>query len=108
MTINCMLRLLLAKVNVERARQGKSALSLRQLANESGVSLSVLSALNTGRSSRIDYHTIDQLGVFQPLFFCYHQRLTGMAAKARCGRTLQRCELKKEQMRELYNGIHKV
>lgn len=69
MTINCMLRLLLAKVNVERVRQGKSALSLRQLANESGVSLSVLSALNTGRSRRIDYHTIDQLLAYFNLYF---------------------------------------
>jgi DNA-binding Xre family transcriptional regulator len=69
MTINCMLRLLLAKVNVERARQGKPALSLRQLANESGVSLSVLSALNTGRSSRIDYHTIDQLLAYFNRYF---------------------------------------
>lgn len=69
MTINCMLRLLLAKVNVERARQGKSALSLRQLANESGVSLSVLSALNTGRSRRIDYHTIDQLLAYFNRYF---------------------------------------
>ena len=69
MTINCMLRLLLAKVNVERARQGKTALSLRQLANESGVSLSVLSALNTGRSKRIDYSTIDQLLVYFNRYF---------------------------------------
>ncbi|MEO8970557.1 MAG: helix-turn-helix transcriptional regulator [Ktedonobacteraceae bacterium] len=69
MTINCMLRLLLAKVNVERARQGKSALSLRQLASESGVSLSVLSALNTGRSRRIDYHTIDQLLAYFNRYF---------------------------------------
>ncbi len=64
-----MLRLLLAKVNVERARHGKSALSLRQLAQESGVSLSVLSALNTGRSSRIDYSTIDQLLVYFNRYF---------------------------------------
>ncbi len=69
MTINCMLRLLLAKANVERARHGKPALSLRQLANESGVSLSVLSALNTGRSKRIDYHTIDQLLAYFNRYF---------------------------------------
>ena len=69
MTINCMLRLLLAKVNVERARKGQSALSLRQLASESGVSLSVLSALNTGRSKRIDYDTIDQLLLYFNRYF---------------------------------------
>ncbi len=61
MTISCQLRLLIARVNVERARQGKPPLSLRRLAEESGVSLSVLAAMNTGRSQRIDYATIDQL-----------------------------------------------
>jgi hypothetical protein len=60
-TISCHLRILLARVNVERARQGKPTLSLRRLAGESGVSLSVLAALNTGRSQRIDYTTIDRL-----------------------------------------------
>jgi hypothetical protein len=61
MTITCHLRLLLAKANVERAKQGKPTLSLRSLARESGVSLSVLAALNTGRSQRVDYTTIDRL-----------------------------------------------
>jgi len=61
MTITCHLRLLLAKANVERAKAGKPTLSLRSLARESGVSLSVLAALNTGRSQRIDYTTIDRL-----------------------------------------------
>ena len=61
LTISCRLRLLLARVNVERAQQGEPPLSLRRLSEESGVSLSVLAALNTGRSSRIDYNTIDQL-----------------------------------------------
>ena len=61
MTISCKLRLMLAKVNVERAKQGNPPLSLRRLAGESGVSLSVLTALNTGRSQRIDYTTIDHL-----------------------------------------------
>ncbi|HTK08355.1 MAG TPA: helix-turn-helix transcriptional regulator [Ktedonobacteraceae bacterium] len=61
MTISCHLRLLVARVNVERARQGLSALSLRRLADETEVSLSVLTALNMGRSQRIDYHTLDRL-----------------------------------------------
>jgi DNA-binding Xre family transcriptional regulator len=60
-TISCHLRILLARVNVERAKQGKPTLSLRRLAGESGVSLSVLAALNTGRSQRIDYTTLDRL-----------------------------------------------
>ena len=61
MTISCRLRLLLARANVERAQQGKPVLSLRRLAGESGVSLSALTALNTGRSQRIDYTTLDNL-----------------------------------------------
>lgn len=61
MTISCRLRLLLAQVNVERARYGQAGVSLRRLALESGVSLSVLTAMNTGRTQRIDYQTIDRL-----------------------------------------------
>ncbi|HXZ03991.1 MAG TPA: helix-turn-helix transcriptional regulator [Ktedonobacteraceae bacterium] len=61
MTISCKLRLLLARVNVERAQEGIPPLSLRRLAGESGVSLSALTALNTGRSQRIDYTTLDNL-----------------------------------------------
>lgn len=61
MTISCHLRVLLAKANVERAKQGKPTISLRCLARESGVSLSVLASLHTGRSQRVDYTTIDRL-----------------------------------------------
>lgn len=61
MTISCKLRLLLARVNVERAKQGRPPLSLRCLAKESGVSLSAIAALNMGHSQRIDYTTIDHL-----------------------------------------------
>lgn len=61
MTISCKLRLLVARANLERVQLGQSPLSLRRLAVESGVSLSVLAALNTGKSQRIDYTTIDQL-----------------------------------------------
>ncbi len=69
MSISCKLRVLLARVNVERARQGKPPLSLRRLAAESGVSLSVVAALNTGRSQRIDYSTIDQLLTYFSAYF---------------------------------------
>ena len=61
MTITCHLRVLVAKANVERVKQGKPTLSLRSLARESGVSLSVLASLHTGRSQRVDYTTIDRL-----------------------------------------------
>jgi len=68
-TISCKFRLLLAQVNVERVRQGKPDLSLRRLADESGVSLSVLAALNTDKSQRIDYATIDQLLTYFSSYF---------------------------------------
>ncbi len=68
MTITCHLRVLLAKANVERTKLGKPALSLRSLAKESGVSLSVLASLHTGRSQRVDYTTIDRLLSY---FSCY-------------------------------------
>lgn len=61
MPVRCNLRLLLAQANVERVKRGEVPLSLRQLALESGVSLSVLAALNTDKSERIDYRTIDRL-----------------------------------------------
>ena len=69
MTIDCKLRLLLARANVERAKQGKPILSLRRLADESGVSLSVIAALHTGKSQRIDYATIDQLLTYFNSYF---------------------------------------
>ena len=68
-TISCKFRLLLARVNVERVRQGKPMLSLRLLAEESGVSLSVVAALNTDRNQRIDYATIDQLLLYFNRYF---------------------------------------
>jgi hypothetical protein len=58
------LRILLARLNVERAKQGLPAVSLRRLAEESGASLSVLVALNTGQSRRIDYATVDRLLIY--------------------------------------------
>jgi len=61
MPIACQLRMLLARLNVERARQNQPALSLRRLAKESGVSLSVIVALHAGRNQRIDFATLDRL-----------------------------------------------
>jgi transcriptional regulator with XRE-family HTH domain len=69
LTISCHLRLLLARANVERVKQGQPALSLRRLAEESGVSLSVLATLHTGKSQRIDYTTIDHLLTYFNRYF---------------------------------------
>jgi len=61
MPVTCHLRILLAQLNVERTKQRQTSISLRRLAEESGVSLSVLVSLHTGRSQRIDYNTVDRL-----------------------------------------------
>lgn len=61
MTISCRLRVLLAQLNMQRAQNGQSAISLRRMAQESGISQSVLVSLNTGRSQRIDYTTVDRI-----------------------------------------------
>ena len=61
MPVSCHLRVLLARLNEERTRRKQPTISLRRLAQESGVSQSVLVALHTGRSQRIDYATIDRL-----------------------------------------------
>lgn len=54
MPVSCQLRLLLAG-------QERSAVSPRRPARESGVSLSGIIALQTGRSQRVDYATLDRL-----------------------------------------------
>ena len=69
MPVSCYLRILLARLNVERAKQGQPAISLRRLATESGVSLSVLVALHTGHSQRLDYATADRLLAYFNRFF---------------------------------------
>lgn len=61
MPVSCHLRILLARLNVERAKAGQAAISLRRLSEETGVSLSVLVALHTGRSQRVDYATLDRI-----------------------------------------------
>lgn len=62
------LPLLLARVNVERAKRNEPRLTLRELESESGVSLSVLAALHTGKNKRIDFETINKLLAFFSLY----------------------------------------
>ena len=61
MPVSCHLRILLARLNVERAKQARPPISLRRLARESGVSLSVLVTLQTGQSQRVDFATLDRI-----------------------------------------------
>jgi transcriptional regulator with XRE-family HTH domain len=69
MPVSCRLRIILAQLNLERAKNGQPAISLRRLAQESGVSQSVLVSLHTGRSQRVDYATIDRLLSYFNRFF---------------------------------------
>ena len=64
MPVSCHLRILLARLNVERAKHGQPAISLRRLSEETSVSLSVLVALHTGRSQRVDYATLDRILIY--------------------------------------------
>ncbi len=61
MPVACQLRVLLARLNLDRARRNEPPLSLRRLAKESGVSLSTVIALNADHSQRVDFQTLDRL-----------------------------------------------
>lgn len=64
MPVVCKLRVLLARLNLQHAERGEPPVSLRRLALESGVSLSVIVALHTGRSQRVDFATLDRLLIY--------------------------------------------
>lgn len=64
MPVESKLSVLIAQENLRRAQNNQPRLTLRQLAAESGVSLSVLTGLTTNRAQRIDYRTIDKLCSF--------------------------------------------
>jgi hypothetical protein len=72
MPVTCRLRILLAQLNVERAKNGQSTISLRRIAQESGIAQSVLVSLHTGRSQRVDYATIDRLLSYFNQFYPIH------------------------------------
>ena len=85
MPVSCHLRILLARLNLERAKNGQPAVSLRRVAQDSGVSQSVLVALHTERSQRIDYATIDRLLSYFSRFLpvCMDDLLTWEPAQER-------------------------
>lgn len=64
MPIECNVRVLLAERNVERARKGLSSISVRELARETHITHSALVKLVNGKSTRIDFETIDRLMEF--------------------------------------------
>jgi DNA-binding Xre family transcriptional regulator len=64
MPIRCNVKVLLAQRNLERARLGERAVSVRQLAETTGIAESALLRLLNNKTSRIDYTTIDKLMAF--------------------------------------------
>lgn len=61
MSITCTLREVLAHENVRRAQHNQPTLTQRQLARDTGVSLSVINNLVLGHTQRIDFRTLDRL-----------------------------------------------
>ena len=61
MTVRSRLKLLIAERNVERVRAHQPMLTLRHLAEETGLALSTINGLTTPRAHRIDFKTLNAL-----------------------------------------------
>lgn len=61
MPVRSTLRRLIALENVKRAEQGRPSLTQQEIARDTGLPLSVVNGLATGRSQRVDFKTIDKL-----------------------------------------------
>lgn len=64
MPIRCNLKVLIARENLKRAERGDQPVSMRRLADDTGLALSSLALLATNKTQRIDYKTIDKLCVY--------------------------------------------
>jgi DNA-binding Xre family transcriptional regulator len=64
MPVKCVLRLVVARENVKRVESGQLPLTQQQIARETGLPLSVVSGLITGRSQRVDFGTLGKLCKF--------------------------------------------
>jgi putative transcriptional regulator len=61
MAVRSRLRVLLAEHNVERARAGRSGLTVRQLAEQTGLAASTITGLTAGRARQVSFATLDAL-----------------------------------------------
>jgi putative transcriptional regulator len=61
MSVRSAVPMLVARLNMERAQCGLPFLRQVDIADAAGISQSVISALLAGRSTRIDFNTIDKL-----------------------------------------------
>ena len=64
MPIRSRVKVLLAERNLERARAGERAISVRQLSEATGITHSALVKLINNQTTRIDFETIDRLMQF--------------------------------------------
>ncbi len=64
MPVKSTLRLLIARENVRRAETGQPPLTQQQVATATGLPLSVVNGLMTGRSQRVDFKTLERLCSF--------------------------------------------
>jgi DNA-binding Xre family transcriptional regulator len=62
--IKSTLRVVVAHENARRAEQALPPLTQQALADATGISLSVINGLMTGRTQRLDFSTLDRLCTF--------------------------------------------
>lgn len=61
MSVRSRLKVLIAQRNVERLQRGEQELTQQQIAEACGLSLSTVNGLTSGRSTRVDFDTLDKL-----------------------------------------------
>ena len=61
MPIKARIKVLLAEVNLERARSGERPVSVRRLSEETGITHSALVQLANGKSKMVAFETLDKL-----------------------------------------------
>ncbi len=64
MPVKSRIKVLLAERNLERARVGEKPISVRGIAQATGITHSALVKLINGKSTRIDFDTLDKLMQF--------------------------------------------
>jgi DNA-binding Xre family transcriptional regulator len=64
MPIRARIKVLLAEVNLERTRRGEKPISVRQLAEDTGITHSALVQLVNGKSKMVAFETLDKLMQF--------------------------------------------
>lgn len=61
MAVRIRLRVLLMKENLERMREDRAALTIREVAKQTGLAVSTITGLTSGRSQRVDLITLNAL-----------------------------------------------